>query len=35
VTGTDPSVVTPSGQVSSDHGGLWSKLQLGKAKKKK
>jgi endonuclease/exonuclease/phosphatase family metal-dependent hydrolase len=33
VTGDDPSVVTPSGQVSSDHGGLWAKLKLKKAKK--
>jgi len=28
VTGADPTVVTPSGQVSSDHGGLWSTLQF-------
>ena len=34
LTGDDPSVVTPSGQVSSDHAGVWSKLQLKKAKKK-
>ena len=34
LTGTDPDVVTPSNQVSSDHAGVWSKLQLGKAKKK-
>lgn len=34
VTGTDPTVVTPSNQVASDHGGVWSKLQLKKAKKK-
>ena len=32
VTGADPTVVTPSGQVSSDHGGLWSQLQFKKKK---
>jgi endonuclease/exonuclease/phosphatase family metal-dependent hydrolase len=35
VTGNDPTVVTPSNQVASDHGGLWSKLQLKKIPKKK
>lgn len=35
VTGTDPSVLTPSGLVSSDHGGLASTLQLKVPKSKK
>lgn len=35
VTGTDPSVLTPSGLISSDHGGLVSKLQLKVPKPKK
>ena len=30
VTGGDPTVTTPSGQVSSDHGGVVSKLKLPK-----
>jgi endonuclease/exonuclease/phosphatase family metal-dependent hydrolase len=30
VTGTDPSVLTPSGLLASDHGGVVSKLQLKK-----
>ena len=34
VTGDNPRVQTPSGLVSSDHGGLWSTLKLKKAKKK-
>ena len=34
VTGDNPKVKTPSGLVSSDHGGLWSTLKLKKAKKK-
>jgi endonuclease/exonuclease/phosphatase family metal-dependent hydrolase len=32
VTGSDPTVTTPSGLVSSDHGGLWSTLKLKKKK---
>lgn len=34
VTGDDPSVTTPGGLVSSDHGGVVSTLKLKKAKKK-
>lgn len=33
VTGDNPKVKTPSGLVSSDHGGLWSTLKLKKPKK--
>ncbi len=35
VTGTDPTVTTPSGLVSSDHGGLVSTLSLKKHKSKR
>jgi len=34
VTGDDPTVTTPDGLVSSDHGGVVSTLKLAKAKKK-
>lgn len=34
ITGDDPTVTTPGGLVSSDHGGVVSTLSLGKAKKK-